>query len=266
MSPCWLLQLPRELRDMIYRYTLIQPKPIKVWSSRLEVRTRGDNPKQESYTPSRKTTLLSTCHQVNEEATSIMYGENTFEIDEYYSLSCITREHLQLVKKLWVTLFFSAATHLDESSSFVVEETMPSIKRRSGHLCAELKSLTDSHLQNLTIELCTHSTGFGRPHPPWIHIFSLPDDGIVDLWRSWVWGGSSMRHVVECFRALGADFFSIKGTVHVNKVMDEYLACSLTQMFEEGKISRDTFESAKCHKVWRGEDTHELIYDSSDAG
>ncbi|KAI9702994.1 MAG: hypothetical protein M1836_008208 [Candelina mexicana] len=266
MSICWLLQLPRELRDMIYRYTLIQPKPIKIWSSRLEVKTRGDNTKQKPYTPSRKTTLLSTCHQVNEEATSIMYGENTFELDEYYSLSYITRKHLQLVKKLWVTIFFSAACQSSVSSLFVVEQAVPSITRRSRHLCAELKSLTDLRLQNLTIEFCIHSTGLGRPHYPWISVYALPDGEIVALWRSWVWGGSNMRHVVEYFKALGADSFSIEGIVHVNEVMDDYLACSLTQMLEEGKISRDTFDAAKCREVWRDEDTHGLTYGSSDAG
>lgn len=77
-----LLDLARELRDMIYAYALVHPKSISVHIGRVHVvgqkitqlrqssRARSDN----------SLALLRTCKQIHSEASQLFYGKNKFEL------------------------------------------------------------------------------------------------------------------------------------------------------------------------------------------
>ncbi len=66
-SKCYLLTLPRELRDWIYSYVLVFHSPQEI-PLRIE----------RAHTPSHLA-LLQTCHQINEEASPIFYTTTVFE-------------------------------------------------------------------------------------------------------------------------------------------------------------------------------------------
>ena len=74
--------LPRELRDHIYSFALISEQPISVLNF-VEQNERSENAsKQEKLLPPQRhglsPSILRTCHQVYNEATSLLYGHNTF--------------------------------------------------------------------------------------------------------------------------------------------------------------------------------------------
>ena len=61
---CKFIELPAELRNRIYRLALLEPDAIKI---------------NDSSTP-QEPSLLSACRQIRQEAISIYYGENHFEL------------------------------------------------------------------------------------------------------------------------------------------------------------------------------------------
>jgi len=88
-EPLNFLVLPLEIRLEIYRHVLLQPKWIPAWSkdpypgrprsglTRSTVEDRFGFP----Y-PKLHHSLLATCSQIHEEASKVLYGENTFCIED----------------------------------------------------------------------------------------------------------------------------------------------------------------------------------------
>lgn len=66
VAKCHLLDLPPELRNLIYRSVLVQNRDIDVRSQGFDVPP-----------------LLSTCKKIRKEARSIFYYENTFAVEVY---------------------------------------------------------------------------------------------------------------------------------------------------------------------------------------
>lgn len=80
MSASRLLQLPGELRELIYKAALIQDDPIRLCerSANAGEAARGV---QLSYHQATEPALLLTCHQIRREALHIFYRDNVFFSD-----------------------------------------------------------------------------------------------------------------------------------------------------------------------------------------
>lgn len=66
---CLFLELPRELRDMIYRHLLVADEPIRDLDSHHPVSPTDLHPQ-----------ILATCSQLLDEAQSILYGDNVLRM------------------------------------------------------------------------------------------------------------------------------------------------------------------------------------------
>ncbi len=259
-----LFKLPRELRDEIYRYTLIQPKPIKVRSSRLDVRTTVALQQsadaaadaadavvnQKSFTPSRRTALLTTCRQINDEATPIMYAENVLELDEYFGLNSIPPLHFRLVRNLVVNIFFTVPDPQYAEELEIVDLSLRFLIRRTRRLCEELKARAHPCLRNLSVEFEINISGLGQDLFPYIDLYALPDRQVVAIWQRFATGATNISPVVECFEALGVEHLSIKPLQEAEVELYQCpqhgrrLAYFLTQLWREGRISDKSFEAA----------------------
>ena len=88
-TPMCSLDLPSELRDMIYERALVDTKAIDLtsWNDDHELRVRSSYRKSglnkartASPRASLGTNLLRTCRQVYNEGIEILYGKNSFEL------------------------------------------------------------------------------------------------------------------------------------------------------------------------------------------
>ncbi|PPJ52551.1 hypothetical protein CBER1_11065 [Cercospora berteroae] len=100
---CCFSELSAELRNEIYRMSLVHDCPIMLEVKQKETRTRARQ-KYECYTaPPPEPALLSTSRQARKEALAIYYGENDFEIPvglaNYATQNCGLIESLRSFEK-----------------------------------------------------------------------------------------------------------------------------------------------------------------------
>ncbi|KAJ4302190.1 hypothetical protein N0V88_002326 [Collariella sp. IMI 366227] len=78
---CHFFRLPTEIRDKIYRYLLVSPKPIHVqhlWTELARRPTRRGRRTSEEVDFTIDTRILSACRGTALEGTRVLYSENTF--------------------------------------------------------------------------------------------------------------------------------------------------------------------------------------------
>ncbi|MCJ1350858.1 MAG: hypothetical protein MMC33_000839 [Icmadophila ericetorum] len=93
-----LLQLPSEIRNVIYEHVLVSTKPIENPASQRE-KNRNDNTKRIGDINS---SLLMTCHMVLGEAKPILYGGNLFVFGVWKS--AFWKEELRLATRVRLTI------------------------------------------------------------------------------------------------------------------------------------------------------------------
>lgn len=75
--PCWLFQLPRELRDLIYGF--LYPGNVITLVNPVHLRNRDESTICRAPTYTRNTGLLGTCKQLRSETIPFFFGRNIFQ-------------------------------------------------------------------------------------------------------------------------------------------------------------------------------------------
>jgi hypothetical protein len=88
------LDLPRELRDQIYRIALTDPNPFSTYVFRYTWRREFESAGAGHIPVHFNVALLRTCRQIHEEASSVLYGENTFLMMIEGDPTCLPRNGL----------------------------------------------------------------------------------------------------------------------------------------------------------------------------
>lgn len=84
IEPCRFLQLPRELRDKVYRFILKAPKPINWIEHSCATRRREDI---RTYDTILDTRILRANEQIWDKGREILYGENQIQLKTPFSVN-----------------------------------------------------------------------------------------------------------------------------------------------------------------------------------